>query len=216
LEVLPLNTQSLLHRFGEAMCVVVMVLLLQFSINPAWANELDPAAWAIVTGEVSGIISLDDAALVADSGIGSPLSPLELLRELRQHGVEVALKDNKISCRPGGDALTPELRAQWRQRIRLVTPKAHRVRAVYEGRSVFRPKTMTLVLHNRTGLNRFGQDAATHPFALMSERAWDEADWNLADCRWYGSAGETNGYRPPGAAQAPESHRRSQRRTHPQ
>jgi hypothetical protein len=130
---------------------------------------------------------------VADIGVGSPL---ELLGQLRRHGVEVALKDNKISCRPGGDALTPELRsqlqAQWPQLIRLLAPKPHRVRAVYDRRSMFRPKTMTLVLHNRTGQNRFGQDAATHPFALINEHAWAEAEWNLADCTWYESKAAAN------------------------
>jgi hypothetical protein len=117
----------------------------------------------------------------------------ELVRELLRQGVRVALKDNQISC----IGLAPELRsrvhAHARALIRLLAPNPQAVCDIRTRDNSFSPKTMTLVRHNRTGHNRHGQDAATHPLALVNLAAWREADWNLAECRWYRDKADASG-----------------------
>lgn len=116
-----------------------------------------------------------------------------LLRELRGRGVTVALKGDQISC----IGLTSELRSRVRAHtpalIRLLAPKPLAVCEVRPHNSIFTPKTLTLVRHNRAGHNRLGQDATTHPFALINLAAWREADWNLAECRWYRDVADAGG-----------------------
>jgi hypothetical protein len=153
-------------------------------------------------GAITSVGPPDPGGHVPDDIVG-PLtagpapSPEALLRELQLRGISVVLRDDQISCRHDGHGLTPELRSQLRERApqlkRLLAPKPRAICAVRNRHCSFPPKTLTLVLHNRTGLNHLGQDAATHPFALINERAWAEADWNLTDCTWYRSEADANG-----------------------
>jgi TubC N-terminal docking domain len=121
----------------------------------------------------------------------------DLLLDLRRRGVVLALRGNRISCKHSGDALTPELRAEVQANapalIRLLAPKPLPVCDVKVRSAKFRPQTMMLVRHNRTGQNQLGQAAETHPFALINWSAWREADWNLAECRWYRDAPDAAG-----------------------
>jgi hypothetical protein len=145
--------------------------------------------------------------------VGTPdtgdISVSGLLAELEGRGVVVTLKGNQVSCRTRAalaDDLRFRIRAQTPAIIRALAPKPRPVCAVRSRWSSISPRTMTLVRHNRTGQNRYGQDAENHPYALINMVAWNEADWNLADCRWYRSKeeavnGATSDGQPSGAGQ---------------
>jgi hypothetical protein len=118
-----------------------------------------------------------------------PCSVSGLLMELRRQGVHAWLRGNQICCRYEEAAMTDQLRRQIAANvpalIRALAPKPEPVCGIWSRWSNLRPRTLTLIRHNRFGKNRFGQDAATHPFALINLSAWHEADWNLADCHWF-------------------------------